>query len=99
MAALATPPDDDSQKHPESGIGPASIRMPGRDHIRLSRAEQGALLERILRRSAHVHGAPSTVVAFDLDGTLMDNRPRTCAILHEFASARRARDEELGRRL
>ena len=30
-------------------------------------------------------GQPSPVVVFDLDGTLMDNRPRTLAILRELA--------------
>jgi hypothetical protein len=38
-------------------------------------------------------------VVFDLDGTLLDNRPRTCAILRDFASRCRDRDPELAARL
>ena len=30
-------------------------------------------------------GGPRPVLVFDLDGTLMDNRPRVVAILHELA--------------
>jgi len=51
---------------------------------RLAPAAQGELLRGVLRRCAHTSGPPPVVV-FDLDGTLMDNRPRTCAILHELA--------------
>jgi beta-phosphoglucomutase-like phosphatase (HAD superfamily) len=39
------------------------------------------------------------VVVFDLDGTLLDNRPRTLAILREFASRNRDRDPDLAARL
>jgi hypothetical protein len=39
------------------------------------------------------------VVVFDLDGTLLDNRPRTCAILREFSVRCRDRDPELADRL
>jgi phosphoserine phosphatase len=39
------------------------------------------------------------VVVFDLDGTLMDHRPRTLAILQEFADRRRTRDAALADRL
>ena len=35
-------------------------------------------------------GKPAPVVVFDLDGTLMDNRPRTAAILQEFAAELRS---------
>jgi phosphoglycolate phosphatase-like HAD superfamily hydrolase len=52
---------------------------------RLDGAGQRALLERILSRCVHDGGTPPVVV-FDLDGTLMDNRPRTVAILHELAA-------------
>ena len=38
-------------------------------------------------------------MVFDLDGTLMDNRPRTVAILREFALRCRQLDPELARRL
>jgi hypothetical protein len=52
---------------------------------RLPPAEQHALMSRIVARSKSRSGEPSPVVVFDLDGTLMDNRPRTLAILHELA--------------
>jgi hypothetical protein len=52
---------------------------------RLSFAEQQALMSRLVARSKATPGAPSPVVVFDLDGTLMDNRPRTLAILQELA--------------
>jgi hypothetical protein len=57
---------------------------------RLASLEQRALLESIVDRCKQTSVAASTgsappVVVFDLDGTLMDNRPRSCAILHEIA--------------
>jgi hypothetical protein len=52
---------------------------------RLPFAEQQALMSRIVARSKSTPGQPSPVVVFDLDGTLMDNRPRTLAILQELA--------------
>jgi hypothetical protein len=73
--------------------------MSERKHLRLGRAEQTELLQRVIRRSAHAEGAPTPVVVLDLDGTLMDNRPRTCAILHDFARSRPPRDSELAARL
>ena len=42
-------------------------------------------MSRIVARCKGVDGEPSPVVVFDLDGTLMDNRPRTLAILKELA--------------
>ena len=42
-------------------------------------------MSRVVARSRRVAGQPSPVVVFDLDGTLMDNRPRTLAILRELA--------------
>ena len=48
-----------------------------------------AYLDRIVRDCAPADGPPRVVV-FDLDGTLIDNRPRTCAILHEIAAAWRS---------
>ena len=50
---------------------------------RLPNEDKHALLRRIVERSVP-SGGRSRVIAFDLDGTLMDNRPRTCAILHEL---------------
>ncbi len=52
---------------------------------RLSSADQHALVTRLVARCKATPGEPSPVVVFDLDGTLMDNRPRTLAILHELA--------------
>ena len=42
-------------------------------------------MTRIVARCRAVPGSSSPVVVFDLDGTLMDNRPRTLAILRELA--------------
>jgi len=54
---------------------------------RLHPAERVALLESVVARvRAQIARAPAVVV-FDLDGTLMDNRPRVVAILHELALA------------
>lgn len=53
---------------------------------RISSAEQHALFSRVVQRSKPVAGQPVPVVVFDLDGTIMDNRPRTAAILQELAT-------------
>lgn len=58
----------------------------GSVYRRLSSADQKALLARIVERSKAVKGQPVPVVVFDLDGTLMDNRPRTAVILQELAT-------------
>ncbi len=52
---------------------------------RLSPHETSVLLRAIVGRCRPTPGGPTPVVVFDLDGTLMDNRPRTCTILKEFA--------------
>lgn len=52
---------------------------------RASRDEQARLLHAVLERVRATDGARAPVVVFDLDGTLVDNRPRTSAILHELA--------------
>lgn len=54
-------------------------------HLRLSASDQTRVLRGILDRAKErtLRGPP--VVVFDLDGTLMDNRPRVVAILHELA--------------
>jgi hypothetical protein len=58
---------------------------------RLNLSQQNDLLGRILKRCAHDprrdRGKPTPVVAFDLDGTLLDNRPRTLTILKELADS------------
>lgn len=58
----------------------------GSGYRRISSAEQHALFSRIVQRSRQVAGQPVPVVVFDLDGTLMDNRPRTTVILQELAA-------------
>ena len=57
---------------------------------RLPIVDQNALLAKIVERCRPVPGQPVPVVVFDLDGTLMDNRPRTMVILQELAQELRA---------
>lgn len=52
---------------------------------RLSTSEKSALLRAIVQASSRHHGAEPPVLVFDLDGTLLDNRPRFARILHELA--------------
>lgn len=59
-------------------------------YSRIAPAEQTALYTRILSRCRAQPGQPVPVVVFDLDGTLMDNRPRTTTILSELAAELRA---------
>jgi beta-phosphoglucomutase-like phosphatase (HAD superfamily) len=64
------------------------------------RAAQSELLRRIVARCAHEPGSgPAPIVVFDLDGTLMDNRPRTCAILHELGDSWTAREPDHATRI
>jgi len=67
-------------------------------YVRLDRQAQSALLENILGRCKHTTTTPPVVV-FDLDGTLMDNRPRTCAILREIAAQWQDAEPQLAARL
>ncbi len=53
---------------------------------RISPADQHALYARIVKRCRPKPGEPIPVVVFDLDGTIMDNRPRTATILQELAA-------------
>ncbi|HVJ94367.1 MAG TPA: HAD family hydrolase [Labilithrix sp.] len=53
---------------------------------RITSAEQHVLFARVVQRSRPSSGQPVPVVVFDLDGTLMDNRPRTEVILRELAA-------------
>jgi beta-phosphoglucomutase-like phosphatase (HAD superfamily) len=46
--------------------------------------DQEALLTSVVSR---VHGTPCPVVVFDLDSTLLDNRPRQARILREYGEA------------
>jgi beta-phosphoglucomutase-like phosphatase (HAD superfamily) len=61
--------------------------------------QQHVVLRSVLRRCRAERSQTTPVVVFDLDGTLMDNRPRTVAILGEFATRYRDVDPELARRL
>lgn len=63
------------------------------------RSQQASLLASVLRRCRAEQARGTPVVVFDLDGTLMDNRPRTVAILREYAAECRARDARLATRL
>jgi hypothetical protein len=63
------------------------------------RSQQHATLRAVVRRCRTEKAHATPVVVFDLDGTLMDNRPRTLAILHEFADRCRTRDSALAERL
>lgn len=53
---------------------------------RLTPAARRALLDHVIERSGRRTPAGPPVIVFDLDGTLMDNRPRVVAILHELAA-------------
>jgi predicted secreted acid phosphatase len=66
---------------------------------RLAPLAQSALLQRIVDLSKHATTGVPPVVVFDLDGTLMDNRPRTCAILREIAHKWQATEPEIAARL
>lgn len=62
-------------------------------HLRLSSEERTGLLSAVIARAAD-RSAGTPVVVFDLDGTLMDNRPRVVAILHELAEEWRRKHPE-----
>lgn len=66
---------------------------------RLSQAEQKTLLDRIVSRCHAGENERTPLVVFDLDGTLMDNRPRTAMILRELGAHWRERDAEIARKL
>ncbi|MCA9577474.1 MAG: haloacid dehalogenase-like hydrolase [Polyangiales bacterium] len=58
-------------------------------------------LSRVLARvsASRAAGGPTPVVVFDLDATLYDNRPRTLAIVREFAATVPASEAGLRERL
>jgi haloacid dehalogenase-like hydrolase len=66
---------------------------------RLASQEQKTLLDRIVERCGKNGHARTPVVVFDLDGTLLDNRPRTTTILRELAVRWRERDPVAARKL
>lgn len=67
---------------------------------RLSPSAQRELLEKILLRCKTTDPrSPPPVVVFDLDGTLMDNRPRSIQILKELADSWATREPELSAKM
>jgi hypothetical protein len=67
-------------------------------YVRMPAPHRRTLFERIIARCEPKAGVPSVVV-FDLDGTLLDNRPRTVAIFHELADAWAKSEPEIAARL
>lgn len=68
---------------------------------RLSPAAQRDVLDGVVAR-CKLHDrktSPPPLVVFDLDGTLMDNRPRTLAIMSELAATWESRDPALALKL
>ncbi len=59
-------------------------------HRRLPEVERKRLLAAVMDRVRDRSRGPGVIV-FDLDGTIMDNRPRVVAILHELADVWRSR--------
>lgn len=55
-------------------------------HLRLPLADRQKLLRSVIERAEAAATQKPPVVVFDLDGTIMDNRPRVVAILHELAA-------------
>ena len=66
---------------------------------RLPAAQKASLLRRIIARCVRAPGAQTPVVVFDLDGTLMDNRPRTLAILRELSGQWESKDPQAAAKL
>jgi hypothetical protein len=66
---------------------------------RLPRAERAALLQTIIDSSTRKAEGEVPVLVFDLDGTLLDNRPRVVQIFHELAEVWRTRSAEIADRL
>ncbi len=52
---------------------------------RLPANDRAAILREVLELAGTRHAEGPPVVVFDLDGTLLDNRPRVVRILHELA--------------
>ena len=66
---------------------------------RLGGRERSDLLRSIVRASERHRGQQPPVLVFDLDGTLLDNRPRFVRILHELAESWAATHPELSKKL
>ncbi len=73
--------------------------MSSSSYLCLDPKTQSAFLRSIVERCAHRPDEPTPVAVFDLDGTLMDNRPRTCVILNEFAEQIRSREPDIAAKL
>jgi beta-phosphoglucomutase-like phosphatase (HAD superfamily) len=69
------------------------------EYPRLAEPAARDLFARILDRCRRPEGAPTPVVVLDLDGTLMDNRPRTAAILRDLAERWAERHPQASERL
>lgn len=63
----------------------ATTPIPQPVYTRISEKEEQTLFRRILEKCDQRSDIGPPVVVLDLDGTLMDNRPRTVAILHDLA--------------
>ncbi len=66
---------------------------------RLPRRERAELLRSVLAGSKRDPARPAPVLVFDLDGTLLDNRPRVAHIFHELADAWRGAHPEVAAKL
>jgi hypothetical protein len=73
---------------------PSSVTSHLHENRRLSVENRAKLLRGLLARASERTTAGPPVLVFDLDGTLMDNRPRTVAILHELGKEWQARHPE-----
>ena len=78
---------------------PVSILPPPPDYPRISEAEAEALFRRIIDRCAHRSPAGPPVLVLDLDGTLMDNRPRSARIMRDLGAEWRSKYPEASRAL
>jgi hypothetical protein len=75
-------------------------------YVRLPPPRRRTLFERIILRCERASsqggidlGRATPVVVFDLDGTLLDNRPRTLAIFQELADEWAGREPDIAARL
>jgi len=71
-----------------------STPSPPPTYQRISELEAQTLFTRILQRCERRTEKGPPVLVLDLDGTLMDNRPRTVAILHDLAKIWREKHPE-----
>jgi hypothetical protein len=68
-------------------------------YVRLPEPRRRSLFDRVLLRCERQGSACVPVVVLDLDGTLIDNRPRTLAIFRELADEWARSEPELAARL